>query len=65
MKQEDTKKAILSKWFKLPETERRTGKQVIAFTLKLMKDHPDITNFKCSGSHYQVINGFLSPCLSK
>jgi hypothetical protein len=64
MKQEDAQKAILNEWLKLPETERRTEKQVVSFTIKIMKDRPDITNFKCSGDRYQIIKGFLFLYLS-
>jgi hypothetical protein len=64
MKQEDAKKAILNEWLKLPETERRTEKQVVSFTIKIMKDRPDIINFKCSGDHYQVIKCFLCHYIS-
>jgi hypothetical protein len=65
MKQEEAKKAILNEWLKLPETERRTEKQVVSFTIKIIKDRPGITNFKCSGDRYQVIKGFLCHYLSK
>jgi hypothetical protein len=65
MKREDAKKAILDEWLRLPESQRRTEKQVVSFTIKLMKDRPYITTFKCSGDRYQVIKGFLYHCLSK
>ena len=64
IKQNDAKKAILMEWYKLPEKERETEHQAAVFALKMIKERPDITNFRFRGDHYQIIKGWLCNYLS-
>ena len=58
MKKEQTLQAILAEWRRLPESERQTEIQLVAFSMGMAND-PDYF-FRCSGDRYQFIMGYMS-----
>ena len=59
MKKEEALQAILSEWFKQPESERNTEDKAVKFAFRILKERPDLTSFRASGDKYQIIIGFL------
>jgi hypothetical protein len=58
MKKEDALRAILNEWRSLPEQERQTEAQLLAFAIKMAND-PDYS-FLYRGDRYQAIMGYLT-----
>jgi hypothetical protein len=58
MKKEDALQAILAAWRSLPEGERQTESQLVAFAMKTAHD-PEYS-FRCSGDRYQHVMGYLN-----
>ena len=58
MKQEEALRAILAEWRRLPESERKTEAQLVAFAMG-MANNPDYS-FRCSGERYQHVMGYMS-----
>jgi hypothetical protein len=60
MRQEDAKRAILDVWHQEPK-EHRTDSDAVIFTIRIMKERPDLMAFKCTEDPYQVIHRWLLP----
>lgn len=58
MKKEDALRAILDAWRQLPQSERQTEGQLVAFAMKMA--HDPAYAFRCSGDPYQHVMGHLS-----
>jgi len=54
VKEEEAKRMIVSEWYKLPPEQRKTERQVAAFSLKFAS-----LDFKYSGDRYQKIKTWL------
>ena len=60
MKQEEALQAILREWFKLLESERDSEQKAALFAFRILKDRPDITNFRASGISTKSLRDFYA-----
>lgn len=58
MKQSEAKSQITSLWLSLPE-ESRTESEADKFALKILKERPDLTSFRCVRDRRQIIKDWL------
>ena len=58
MKQSEAKSQIISLWLSLPE-EVRTESEADKFALKILKERPDLTSFRCVRDRRQIIKDWL------
>jgi len=58
VKKDEALQAIFDEWRRLPEAERQTEAQLVAFAMR-MGNNPDYS-FRCSGDPYQHIMAFMS-----
>jgi hypothetical protein len=58
MKQSEAKSQITSLWLSLPE-ESRTESEAAKFALKILKERPDLTSFRCVDDRYKIIKAWL------
>ena len=58
MKQSEAKSQITSLWLSLPE-ESRTESEVDKFAIKILKERPDLTSFRCVRDRRQIIKDWL------
>jgi hypothetical protein len=58
MKQSEAKSQITSLWLSLPE-ESRTESEVAKFAMKILKERPDLTSFRCVDDRYKIIKAWL------
>ncbi|HSQ85242.1 MAG TPA: hypothetical protein VLM43_11010 [Desulfobacterales bacterium] len=58
MKQTEAKSQITSLWLSLPE-ESRNESEVDKFAIKILKERPDLTSFRCVRDRRQIIKDWL------
>jgi len=58
MKQSEAKSQITSLWLSLPE-ESRTESEAAKFAMKILKERPDLTSFRCVDDRYKIIKAWL------
>ena len=58
MKQSEAKSQITSLWLSLPE-ESRTESEAARFAIKILKERPDLTSFRCVDDRYKIIKAWL------
>jgi hypothetical protein len=58
MKQSEAKSQIIRLWLSRPE-ESRNENETAKFALKILKERPDLTSFRCVGDRYQIIKAWL------
>jgi hypothetical protein len=58
MKQSEAKSQITSLWLSLPE-ESRTESEAAKFAIKILKERPDLTSFRCVDDRYKIIKAWL------
>jgi hypothetical protein len=58
MKQSEAKSQITSLWLSLPE-ESRNEIEAAKFALKILKERPDLTSFRCVDDRYKIIKAWL------
>jgi hypothetical protein len=58
MKQSEAKVQITSLWLSHPE-ESRTEEEAAKFALKILKERPDLTSFRCVDDRYKIIKAWL------
>ena len=58
IKQSEAKSQITSLWLSLPE-ESRTESEAAKFALKILKERPDLTSFRCVDDRYKIIKAWL------
>jgi hypothetical protein len=58
MKQSEAKSQITSLWLTLPE-ESRTESEAANFAIKILKERPDLTSFRCIDDRYKIIKAWL------
>ena len=58
MKQSEAKSQITSLWLSLPE-KSRTESEVDKFAIKILKERPDLTSFRCVRDRRQIIKDWL------
>jgi hypothetical protein len=58
MKQKEAKAQITSLWLSLPE-ESRTESEAAKFAIKILKERPDLTSFRCIDDRYKIIKAWL------
>ena len=58
MKQSEAKSKITSLWLSLPE-ESRNESEAAKFAIKILKERPDLTSFRCVNDRYKIIKAWL------
>ena len=58
MKQTEAKSQITSLWLSLPK-ESRTESETAKFAIKILKERPDLTSFRCVRDRRQIIKDWL------
>ncbi|HAY39326.1 MAG TPA: hypothetical protein DCY53_08275 [Desulfobacteraceae bacterium] len=58
MKQSVAKSQITRLWLSLPE-ESRNESEAAKFALKILKERPDLTSFRCVDDRYKIIKAWL------
>ena len=58
IKQSEAKSQIIKLWLSLPE-ESRNDKETDKFALKILKERPDLTSFRCVRDRRQIIKDWL------
>ena len=58
IKQSEAKSQITSLWLSLPE-ESRTESEAAKFALKILRERPDLTSFRCVDDRYKIIKAWL------
>ena len=58
MKQTEAKSQITSLWLSLPEKSRNES-EVDKFAIKILKERPDLTSFRCVRDRRQIIKDWL------
>jgi hypothetical protein len=58
MKQSEAKSQITNLWLSRPE-ESRTESEAAKFALKILKERPDLTSFRCVNDRYKIIKAWL------
>ena len=60
MNKEDSLRAILIEWFRLPAKDRENQRHAEDFAMAVRTKFPDLYKFKYpGGDKYQAINGYL------
>ena len=58
MKQSEAKYQITRLWLSRPE-ESRNENEAAKFALKILKERPDLTSFRCVDDRYKIIKAWL------
>jgi hypothetical protein len=60
MKKEDALKEIVREWLRSVPAKERTENNSVLFAFRMLKDRPDLTDFRDTGDKYQTIKARLS-----
>ena len=58
IKQSEAKFQITSLWLSLPE-ESRTENETAKFAIKILRERPDLTSFRCVDDRFKIIKAWL------